>query len=289
MYNEPDSPLARHQSVMLELLHVLDEVCRKLGIPYQLFAGSALGAVRHQGFIPWDDDVDVVMLRPDYERFLALAPGELDAGRYFLQAEFSEHYPMYFSKLRKNGTTCLERFIPRDAQMHQGVYIDIFPCDNLADSFWLRGTQYLASKVVVAKSLYRRGYLTDSRVKKLFMAVCRFVPQKPLLALVRLPGENKSACVHTFLGGSSRYEKGVFPRAWFLESVMLPFADGCFPVSAHYDALLTTLYGDYRTPLPEPARGCKVHAELVDLDCSYERYLDTQRQMKFNQLSRSIR
>ena len=99
---------------------------QKHEIPYLLFSGTALGAIRHEGFIPWDDDLDVIMLRCDYRRFLQVAPGELGE-RYFLQAEFSEHWPMFFSKLRKNNTACMERFVPRDPLMHQASAWTFFP------------------------------------------------------------------------------------------------------------------------------------------------------------------
>lgn len=96
-----DRNLCAHQRALLQMLHEVDRICRKYGIQYMLFAGTALGAVRHGGFIPWDDDIDVIMLRPEYERFLALAVDELDSNTYYLQREFSEHWPMFFAKLRK--------------------------------------------------------------------------------------------------------------------------------------------------------------------------------------------
>lgn len=289
MLNNSGEQLKKHQGVLLELLAAFDAVCRKHQIKYMLFAGSALGAVRHQGIIPWDDDLDVVMLRPEYERFMKLAPEELNSGEYYLQREFSEHWPMYFSKLRKNGTTCLERYIPRDRKTHQGVYIDIFPCDNLAENWMVRKLQFIASKVVIAKSLDRRGYLTDSTLKKVFMGLCRLLPGKPFAAFVQMRGKNSTSYVHTFFGGGSRYDKNIYPRAWFEETILLPFGEGEFPVSAHYDELLTCLYGDYMTPLPESERGCKVHAEFVDLEHSYEAYPDAQRTMTFKEHTRSIR
>lgn len=145
--------LKEHQKTMLNLLHEVERICQKHHISYMLFAGTLLGSVRHQGFIPWDDDLDIIMLRPEYERFLEIAPKELDAGSYYLQKEFSAHWPMFFSKLRKNGTACIERYIPKDKQTHQGVFIDIFPCDNLRDHVFLQKLQFFASKIVIAKSL----------------------------------------------------------------------------------------------------------------------------------------
>ena len=126
-----ENTITDHQTVLMELWYVFDSNCARNHIKYQLYAGSALGAVRHHGIIPWDDDLDVVMLREDYNRFMDIAESELDKNQYFLQREFTEHWPMFFSKLRKNNTACIERYIPKDWETHMGIYIDIFPCDKL--------------------------------------------------------------------------------------------------------------------------------------------------------------
>lgn len=275
--------------LMLHMLQEVDAICKKFHINYMLFAGSALGAVRHQGFIPWDDDLDIVMLRKDYEKFLAVAPNELNQDEYFLQKEFSEHWPVFFTKLRKNGTACIERQLPKDRLMHQGIYIDIFPCDNLSNNPITRRFQFLASKVVIAKSVYERGYITDNWIKKVFIQLCRLLPLKPFWKFAIRRENDNSQYVHTFFGGASRYEKNIYPRSWFESAVLLPFERGCYPVSAHYDELLTKLYGDYMTPLPEEKRGCKIHGEIVDLENSYEQYWDIQRKMGFAEYTRSIR
>lgn len=284
-----NTQLREHQMLMLHMLQEVDAICKKLHINYMLFAGSALGAVRHQGFIPWDDDLDIVMLRKDYEEFLSVAPNELNQNEYFLQKEFSEHWPMFFTKLRKNGTACIERQLPKDRFMHQGIYIDIFPCDNLSNNPITRRFQFLASKVVIAKSVYERGYITDNWMKKVFIQLCRLLPLKPFWKFALRREEDNSQYVHTFFGGASRYEKNIYPRSWFESTVFLPFEGGCYPVSVHYDELLTKLYGDYMTPLPEEKRGCKVHGEIVDLENSYEKYWDVQRTMQFSEYTRSIR
>lgn len=277
-----------HQLALLGMLKEIDRICRKHDISYMLFAGTALGAQRHGGFIPWDDDLDVILLRPAYQKLLCVAPQELD-GQYFLQEEFSAHWPMFFSKLRLNGTTCMEKFHPRDPLMHQGVYIDIFPCDALADNGTLRRLQFAAAKLVIAHALDRRGYLTDSRVKKAAMALSRYLPTQRLHRFVTQVGAEDSQKVHSFFGASSRYEKSVYPRRWFEETVLCSFEDGLFPVSAHNEALLTQLYGDWqRIPTPEE-RACKEHAQIVDLNCSWEKYLEQQKTMEINTYSRSIR
>ena len=281
--------IREHQLAMLEILKELDRICTEADIHYMLFAGTMLGAVRHRGFIPWDDDADVVMLRPDYERFLQAAKSSLDKDRFFLQAEFSEHWPMFFSKLRMNGTACMEKVVPRDSKQHQGVYVDVFPVDNLADNRVIQRLQFAASKVVIAKSLHKRGYLTDSLGKKLFMLFCSMLPEAPFRKLVMRRKDGNSRMLHSFFGASSRFKKSVYSRQWLAESVRMPFEDGLFPVSACCDELLTTLYGDYMTPPSEDELKCKVHAAKVDLEHSYEMYLDWQRNQSFTEYTRSIR
>lgn len=277
-----------HQKALVTILEEFDRICRKLDIPYVLFAGTMLGAVRHQGFVPWDDDVDVMMLRADYERLLKEGNAVLDTQRFFLQKEFSEHWPMFFSKLRMNNTACIEKYHPKDPQIHQGVYIDIFPCDNARGTELGRKLQFLASKVVIAKSLDKRGYDTDNRKKKLFMALCRLLPMKPFLFYAR-SGRRASETVHSFFGGANRYEKNVYPRRYFENRTQAEFEGGTYPISADYDELLTKLYGEYMRLPPEEQRVIKQHAILIDLEHSYEKYSDYRNGMTFNVYTRSIR
>lgn len=280
--------LQEHQAALLQLLQEFDRVCKKLNIGYVLFAGTMLGAVRHKGFIPWDDDVDILMLREDYDRFLREADTVLDGQRFFLQKEFSEHWPMFFSKLRLNGTTCLEKFHPKDPLIHQGVYMDIFPCDNAAATGFGRKLQFFASKIVIAKALHARGYETDSGLKKLFMGLCRLLPGK-VFRKIAVSGKADSPVVHSFFAAASSYEKNVFPRSCFTDTCAAEFCGGQYPISSSYDELLTLLYGDY-TQLPPPEkRLCKRHAILVDLEHSYETYTDYRNGMTFDGYTRSIR
>lgn len=280
--------LGEHQDALFEILKEFDRIAKILGTPYLLFAGTMLGAVRHGGFIPWDDDLDVIMLRRDYEKFLSEASKHLDQERFFFQKEFSEHWPMFFSKLRMNDTACLEKFHPKDKKIHQGVYIDVFPCDNAIKSGFGRRAQHLASKVVIAKCLDKRGYETRDKGKVLFMALCRLFPLKPFLRFAKFGGEN-STMVHSFFGASSSYSKSVYPRNCFDRLVVMPFEGGEFPVSERYDELLRILYGDYMRIPSEDERKCKKHAILVDLCNSYESYEGYRDGMKFEVETRSIR
>lgn len=119
------------QSKALEVAEEIDRVCRELGIGYFICGGTLLGCVRHGGFIPWDDDMDIGMLRADYQKFLECAPRVMDMRRFFLQTRESDpSIPYLYSKVRMNGTSYPTEY-SRFREFHQGIGIDIFPFDDL--------------------------------------------------------------------------------------------------------------------------------------------------------------
>lgn len=127
-----DTEISKLKLVELELFDELDRVCNVLGIKYYMVGGTLLGAVRHQGFIPWDDDIDVVMFRNDLETLEKNK--KLFDNKYFLQTETTdEYYPLMTSKLRKNDTVFLESCMDENLKSHSGVFIDIFPLDDISD------------------------------------------------------------------------------------------------------------------------------------------------------------
>lgn len=286
------SSLAQHQNALKKLLNAFADVCEQNDIPFQLYAGTLLGAVRHQGFVPWDDDIDVLMSRDAYDRFLQIAPQALNPDIFFVQGEYSEHWPMFFSKLRLNNTACMEKYVPKDPLMHQGIYMDIFPYDNLSDCGVRRKLQFWASKVVIAKGLQLRGLATDSVLKKTAMQMSTLIPNPVIQGIheyVLNRTHPQTEMVHTFFAAGSMYQKNVFPRAWLEELAMMPFEGRSYPVSAHYDALLRRLYGNYMVLPSEEDRKCKAHNFLVDVDRPYTEYLGYQKNQKIEVFYESIR
>ena len=127
-----DEELKRIQSLELAALKELIRICEAKNIDYFLIDGAAIGAVRHHGFIPWDDDIDVGMTRENYRRFLQEAPAVL-SDRYYLQTPYNgKNSPYFYSKLRVNGTRFVE-YCNRKLDIHDGVYIDICPFDEVPD------------------------------------------------------------------------------------------------------------------------------------------------------------
>lgn len=280
--------LKEHQAVLLGLLKEFDSVCKRNNIEYILFAGSALGAVRHKGFIPWDDDLDIALLRKDYDKLMSLELSQWGK-EFFLQKEFSDHWPLHFSKLRKNNTTCLEKYHPKDNEIHQGIYIDVFPIDNASNNKFIRKLQFYSSRIVIAKTKFAQGYDTNSIIKKLVMFGCRILPLKPFHKLATMKNNHNTKNVHSFFGGSINYRKGVFPKYWFEKKISVPFEDMKVPITEYFDDMLTQQYGDYMTLPSEEERKCKVHAILVDTENDYKMYQHYRDGMKFDTYTRSIR
>lgn len=131
-----------------ELYDILGEtirVCRKHNIPYFIIGGTAIGALYDQAILPWDDDIDIGMTRENYNRFLEIAPGELDDSYFLSWIKTDPHTPYYFAKVKKNNTLFVEEMF-KEVPMHTGIFIDIFPFDRIPDNKLLRKIQYEAVK-----------------------------------------------------------------------------------------------------------------------------------------------
>lgn len=150
-----ESDLARLKEYLLKIINEVIRICKEENINYFVIGGTALGAVRHAGFIPWDDDFDIGMMRKDYEHFLKIAPQKLSSS-FFLQHYSTEpNTPFYFAKVRMSGTLFMEEYCA-GLNIHQGIFIDIFPYDNLPVSVILQKIQYwktfFYSELFISKS-----------------------------------------------------------------------------------------------------------------------------------------
>lgn len=123
------------------MLSEINRICNKHDIKYFAMGGSAIGAIYDKGILPWDDDIDIGMIRSDYDKFLDVAPKELE-DKYFLSwYESDEHTPFFYAKLKKNNTLFIEEHF-KDVPMHQGIFIDIFPYDKAHEKKQVQQIQF---------------------------------------------------------------------------------------------------------------------------------------------------
>lgn len=135
------------QKCELEILKEFDRVCKMNNLNYSLGSGTMLGAVRHKGFIPWDDDIDVLMPANDYKKFCKIAPKAFSE-KFFLQTSYTDSWYASFSKVRMNGTTAIEKGF-ENCRFHQGVWIDIFPIVGVPTRIFVSGALIIYSKLEI--------------------------------------------------------------------------------------------------------------------------------------------
>lgn len=253
--------LLRLQEYQLSLAILVRQICEKHNIPYFLIAGTLLGAVRHKGFIPWDDDLDIGMLRENYDRFIAVAQSELDDA-YFLQTYKTDQYmPFPYAKLRINGTIMREKS-SQNCKWNTGISIDIFPFDGVPENNLLRLIHKLALKSIGLLLINKCEFnLIDGKshpiTKHLFLrfinALKWLFSRQLLIKAMDISVRLFSAKTTRFVmasGGSYGYKRETIPRNWIEQPTQLIFCDTKFDCPSFWHDYLTNLYGDYMKPPP---------------------------------------
>ena len=257
--------LRRVQLTQLEMAREIKRVCGLLDIPYHLDSGSLLGAVRHKGFIPWDDDLDIGMTRLNYERFINEAPSVL-SDNYTLQTWHNDlNYGLPFAKLRKKGTIYMEE-TSESSGAETGFYIDIFPYNAYPDQKKQRkkqGLKYdLYRRLILVKCNYspwRASGSTDV-VKRVLYSLAKilvvFISKEHLIKKYERTCTEYEAnhTEYVFPSGTSNYGKWVIKRNCIEDLIELQFEDDYFLCPNDFDAYLRAAYGDYMKLPPEDKR-----------------------------------
>ena len=260
-----EEALKKLQSTELSILEIIADFCRENSITWWLDGGTCLGAMRHQGFIPWDDDIDIGMMREDYDKFCSLAESGLPSGYSIHTSRNSSGYAAMFAKVYKDGTR-FENQESRDASSSMGIFVDVFPYDRLYEDVCLRRKQIKTASIAQKRSyLYHSSTITvphKGALGSFEKAGCALLHH-----LERLTVSNPAQYQDMF--DSCAVKKGphgvsdvCLTLAWpnmapiqtedILPTSEAVFEGALFPVPRDAEKYLTTMYGDWRKiPAPE--------------------------------------
>lgn len=262
--------LRKMQLIQLEMLREVDRVCKENNIKYSIIAGTILGAVRHKGYIPWDDDADIAMIREEYDKFSEICKTKLNNEKFYFQDhKNTEGYRWGYGKFRRKNTTFL-----REGQEHMpydsGVFIDIFPMDYVPNDIKSR-KKFDFKCTLVRKFLWSEvgKNVEKNNVKKVIYKIMSLVSLKLVFRyydkLKDNPKNQNSEWVRKLTFPTPNNGEYGYKKKWYVETNPIEFEGYLFKGIKDYDEYLTFKFGNYME-LP-PAEERKVHtASYYDID-----------------------
>ena len=274
-------------AIQLEMLTEIERVFSENHIQWWAFGGTLLGAIRHGGYIPWDDDIDIVVPRSDYNRLREIGASSFNPP-FFYQDEFTEPGILYgHAKLRNIETTMItEKYLTDDngcCSLCQGVFVDIFPLDRIPDSIeeqerWLKSIKSVAIPAWRLRKYSHRHIPKKDSVMDAQLALLNEIGRPNLLfelyerQLGNYSNENTShVCIYGLWRKDSRW---VFDSSCFANTIRVPFEFLTVPIPDGYDSILTQLYGDWRILRQERSMHSGINGSFYDTERSYLAYLN---------------
>ena len=259
----------------LNILSTVDDFCRKNNIKYSLAYGTLLGAVRHKGFIPWDDDIDIWMTRKNYNKFIKTWEQNPVQGYILQNTDLEEDFSQNFTKIRKDNTAFIQTEEEKTTNYHKGIFIDIFPLDRVAKT---------PSKIAVQKfyamltMLFYRKYAppTEKGLKKYISKFFLRIVPKSKYENARKHFENRYLSLNgdvdcSWLSNSTYRDLSIYYDSDMMDDyTFLQFEGRNFMSVSNWDHALKMQYGDYMQLPPEKDRVWKHHPIFIDLKNKYE-------------------
>lgn len=249
------------QKAQRELISEVDRICKKNNIRYGMVGGTMLGAIRHKGYIPWDDDADIGFLRSEYERFLKACKTDLDYSKYYVQNfRNTKGYRWGYGKLRMKDTLFV-RLGQEHMPFPKGISIDLMPFDAVPDGFFRKRIHFFLC-FLFRKALWSEaGRINEKNpVKRFTYMVLSLIPERALkkafFAFIKRNHNNKTKTVRILTFPTPKGVYG-YDRKWYTELSMHPFDNLTLPGAEDFDGYLTIKYGDYMKLPSEDKR--KIH------------------------------
>ena len=265
------------QDKILEIMTYIDEICRKNDITYYIMGGSALGAVRHGGFIPWDDDLDIFMTPSEYQRFKLAFEKETQTKFVIQEWRVTPKY-LEYAKVRMNGTTFIEKQFSDRQDMHHGIYVDIMILHKVPNRKLTQKIVYYKSKYVTLYALSKRNWKPKTKAQKLALKILKLLPNKLLVKsfykhIYKYDDKNDNF-KYCYWITPAKFENGLFDKKFFGQTCEYQFEKVKLLGAKEIKKYLEYRYGNYMELPPLEKRKSSTHAWIFDTEKNYSEYLE---------------
>ncbi len=264
------------QLKILEIMKYIDSICVENGIEYYIMGGTALGAVRHGGFIPWDDDLDIFMTPSEYEKFKKVFEKKKSVDFVLQEWRTTPGY-LEYAKVRMNGTTFIEECYKDRKDMHHGIYVDIMILHKVPENKFIQKLVYYESKFVTLYALSQRNWKPKSTFQSVILKVLKILPCRLMAKIaynhIYKYDDMSSGFSYCYWITPAKFKNGLFDKSFFEKAIRIPFEDTTLSAPEKIKEYLLYRYGDYMKLPSEESRRAAVHAFIFDADKNYDEYM----------------